>query len=77
MTHNNQGVDTNSLGFVPDGTIITFNVLNPSLGSVNPVTAFTVNGVTSSIFTGIASGLSFVNVTVDNQTVQQLFKIGI
>ena len=76
LKHNNQGVDTSSQGFVPDGTTVTFNVLNPDLGSVNPVTASTVNGVTSSIFTSIASGLSNVNVTVDNQTLQQVIKIG-
>ena len=76
LIHNNLGEDTSSLGFVPDGIPISLNVLNPGLGIVNPVTVFTVNGVSSSIFTGIASGLSLVNVTVDSQTLQQQLKIG-
>ena len=76
LTHNNLGEDTSSLGHLPDGTQITFNVLNTGLGNVNPTTTYTTNGTTSTLFTGLASGLSTVNILVDSQTLQQQFKVG-
>ena len=76
LTHNNLGEDTSSLGFVPDGMPVNFNVLNPLLGFVNPTTTFTVNGTVSSLFTSLTTGLETVNVTVDSQTLQQQFEMG-
>ena len=76
LTHNNLGEDTSSLGFVPDGIPVNFNVLNPLLGFVNPINSYTVNGTVSSLFNSLTTGLETVNVTVDSQTLQQQFKMG-
>ena len=61
-----------STGHIPDGTIVTYN---STLGSFNPITATTVNGITTSLFTANHAGTGNLNATTDNQTVTQLLTV--
>ncbi|BDZ69941.1 right-handed parallel beta-helix repeat-containing protein [Methanobacterium petrolearium] len=74
LTHDNMGIDTSSQGHLPDGIPVYFT---SSLGIVNPTNSTTINGMTSTIFTGTTFGLSTLNVTVDYQNVNLQFDIGI
>ena len=68
FTHNSNGVNISSQGSIPDGTVVKF--ASDSLGTVNPIIATTVNGVASTTYkAGSYIGISTVNITANNQTV--------
>ena len=54
-------------GHIPDGIPVTF--AGDALGSVNPLSGFTLNGLVMTDFTGTARGVSHPSFTVDSQTV--------
>ncbi|MGB9980666.1 right-handed parallel beta-helix repeat-containing protein, partial [Methanobacterium sp.] len=75
ITRNSNGIDTSSLGYLPDGITITFG--NDSLGTVNPITGTTVNSQSNTIFTAKNTpGLARVSATVDGVTVYTTIIIG-
>ncbi|WP_321423206.1 PKD domain-containing protein [uncultured Methanobacterium sp.] len=53
-------------GHIVDGTLVKFSSL---LGSLNHLTAGTVNGVATCVFTALDLGAGFVNATTNSQTV--------
>ena len=53
-------------GHIPDGTPVTYS---STLGNCNPVTATTVNGIATTLFTPNHIGIGNLNATSDNQTV--------
>ena len=61
-------------GHVPDGIPATF--AGDTVGSVNPLSAFTINGVVMTGFTGIVLGVSHPSFTVDGQTVSADITVG-
>jgi uncharacterized repeat protein (TIGR01451 family) len=61
-----------STGHIPDGTLITYS---STLGSFNPVTATTVNGIAIALFTANQAGTDNLNATTDNQTVSTLLTV--
>ena len=61
-----------STGHIPDGTLVTYS---STLGSFNPATATTVNGIATSLFTAKHGGTGNLNATTDNQTATQLFTV--
>ena len=61
-----------STGHIPDGTLVTYS---SALGSFNPVTAITINGITTSVFTATTAGTENITATTDNQTVSTLMTI--
>ncbi|MBP2044999.1 beta strand repeat-containing protein [Methanobacterium aggregans] len=61
-----------STGHILDGTLVTYS---STLGSFNPATATTVNGIATSIFTAKHGGTGNLNATTDNQTVMQLLTV--
>jgi predicted outer membrane repeat protein len=70
LTYNNFGEDTSSLGLVPtSGIPLQFG--NDSLGNLTITnTTFNSTNQATTVFTGLTFGLSMVNDTFDNQTVQ-------
>ena len=54
-------------GHVPDGTPVTFNLSNTSLGSLSTASTTLTNGTATTKFTAINSGSENVTATVDNQ----------
>ena len=70
------GTTTTSLnpknGHIPDGTIVNYS---STLGSFNPTTATTVNGIATSLFTANQTGIGNLTATTDNQTVKQLLTV--
>lgn len=70
LTKNSNGEDTTSLypvKYIPDG--ITVNFSCDSMGIINPTVKTTVNGVSTTTFTGYSPGSSLVTARVDNQSV--------
>lgn len=68
LTHNSNGEDTSSLGFVPNAIPVTFS--SNSLGTVNSTVGSIVNGVANTTFTaGNTNGTARVYAQVDSQTV--------
>ena len=61
-----------STGHILDGTLVTYS---STLGSFNPATATTVNGIATSLFTAKHGGTGNLNATTDNQTATQLFTV--
>ena len=61
-----------STGHIPDGTLVTFT---STLGSFNPITATTVNGIATALFTAKQTGTGNLTATTDNQTVTQLLTV--
>ena len=61
-----------STGHIPDGTLVTYS---STLGSFNPATTTTVNGITTSVFTATTAGTENITATTDNQTVSTLMTI--
>ena len=59
-------------GHIPDGTPVTYN---STLGSFNPITSTTVNGIATTLFTTNHIGTGNLNATTDNQTVTQLLTV--
>ncbi|MBP2045279.1 Ig-like domain repeat protein [Methanobacterium aggregans] len=57
-----------STGHIPDGTLITYS---STLGNFNPITATTVNGIATSLFTANQSGTDYLYATNDDQTVSR------
>lgn len=53
-------------GHIVDGTIVTFNSV---LGTLNPVTAVTTNGIATTVFTATGTQIKPITATTDNQTV--------
>jgi predicted outer membrane repeat protein len=51
-------------GHIQDGTIVTFSSV---LGTLNPVTAVTANGIASTIFTSTGTQIKPITATTDNQ----------
>ena len=67
FTHNSDGQDISSQGSIPDGTVVNFS--SDNLGTVNPITATTVNGKATTTYTaGSNTGTSTINLTANNQT---------
>ena len=62
------------LGHIPDGIPVTF--AGDALGSVNPLSGFTINGLVMTNLTGIARGVSHPSFTVDSQTVSADITVG-
>ncbi|AEG18344.1 beta strand repeat-containing protein [Methanobacterium paludis] len=54
-------------GHVPDGTVVTFNLLNTRLGSLNTISTTLTNGTAITMFTAANSGNENVTATIDNQ----------
>ena len=52
-------------GHIPDGTIVGFNSL---LGTFNPATITTINGIATTIFTATSLGTGNINATTDSET---------
>ncbi|MCK9150762.1 beta strand repeat-containing protein [Methanobacterium alcaliphilum] len=67
LIHNNLGVDTSSLGHVPDGISILFNTTDHTLGVINPELDILRNGLSNSRFTAINTGLPNISVSLDNE----------
>ena len=61
-----------SAGHIPDGTLVTYI---STLGSFNPVTAATVNGIATSLFTASHAGTGNLTATTNTQTVKQLLTV--
>ena len=61
-------------GHVPDGIPATF--AGDTIGSVNPLSALTINGLVMTGFTGIVLGISHPSFTVDGQTVSADITVG-
>ena len=59
-------------GHIPDGTIVGFNSL---LGTFNPATTTTTNGITTAIFTATSLGMGNINAITDSQTVSTSIKV--
>ena len=59
-------------GHIPDGTFVN---LTSTLGSFNPTTTTTVNGIVTSLFTANHAGTGNLNAITDNQTVTQLLAV--
>ncbi|MBI5680863.1 MAG: DUF11 domain-containing protein [Methanobacterium sp.] len=79
LTINSNGVDTSSLGHVPDGINMGFAFVNlgVNLGSVSPTTRTTLNGLATSTFTALnTNGVARVSTTVDGVTVYTDIVIG-
>lgn len=79
LTRNSNGVDTSSLGHVPDGIRMDFAFVNlgVALGSVSPLITNTVNGLQTSTFTAAnTNGVARVSATVDGVTVYTDIIIG-
>ena len=53
-------------GNIPDGTVVNFRSI---LGTFNPTTTITTNGIATTIFTTTTLNSDFVNATTNNQTV--------
>ena len=66
LTHNNLGVDTSSIGRVPDGIVINFIT---TLGTINATTVTTDGLALVTLNSSVTSGLANVTATLDNQTV--------
>lgn len=65
---NSDGVDTSTLGYLPDGLDVGFG--SDVLGTVAPVSASTILSEANSVFTaGGLPGVAVVDATVHNQTV--------
>ncbi len=60
-------------GSVPDGIPVTFT---GTLGSVNPVSATTLNGISTTTFTGSNPGIATLNATVDSVNVGTSITVG-
>ena len=70
LTKNSNNEDTTTIypgKYVPNG--ITTAFAGDALGTVNPLTANTLNGKATTTFTGNSPGISTVSATVDAQTV--------
>ncbi len=75
LTRNSNGVDTSSLGYLPDGITVTFG--NDNLGTVNPTTNTTVNSKVNTVFTAKNTpGVARVSATVDGVIVYTDIIIG-
>jgi len=61
-----------SEGHIPDGTTVTYS---STLGTFNPATATTVNGIATTLFTAKHGGTGNLTATTDNQTVTQLLTV--
>ncbi len=67
LRFNSSGLDTSSLGQVPDDIAVAFTA---TLGSVTPVLTGTTSGVATSTFTaGSVAGSALISATLDNETV--------
>jgi parallel beta-helix repeat protein len=74
FTKNSDDQDTSSQGHIPDGLDVTF--ASDSLGSINPLTGKTLNGITTTTYTaGTIAGPSTVNAIADRQTKLTTIKI--
>jgi uncharacterized repeat protein (TIGR01451 family) len=68
LLHDNEGNYLDPInGHVPDG--IPANFTSDVLGNINPKSTTTINGSSHTTFTGVATGISEVSATVDDQTV--------
>ncbi len=68
LTWDSAGANTSVSGsFVPDGILTTYTVSGS--GTVNPMTALTVEGIAGTYYSGGAIGTNMVCGTVDGQTV--------
>ncbi|MCE7698086.1 MAG: right-handed parallel beta-helix repeat-containing protein, partial [Methanobacterium paludis] len=69
LQHDSDGTYHNPAneGHVPDGTPITFNLPNTSLGSLNTISTTLTNGTATTKFTAANSGNENVTATIDNQ----------
>ncbi|SCG85218.1 DUF11 domain-containing protein [Methanobacterium congolense] len=56
-------------GHIPDGTLVTFS---SALGSFDPATPTTFNGIATALFTANQTGTGNLTATTDNQKVTQL-----
>jgi adhesin HecA-like repeat protein len=74
FTHDSDGNDTLSFGYVPDGIFVIYSV-SSGHGSVSPESVGTLSGISQAAFTPTAAGKATVNVTVDSQTVSALIDI--
>ena len=76
LLHDNTGTYYDPVnGHVPDGTQITFNLSNSSLGSLNTTSTTLTNGTATTLFTSTNSGNENVTATVDNQLLSTLITI--
>ncbi len=74
FTHNSDGQDTSAEGYIPNGLVTNFS--SDSLGSINPVSAETLNGKAYTKYTaGPNRGISIVNITTNNQSSNLSIKI--
>ena len=72
LTHNNLGVDTSSIGNVPDGIVISFIT---TLGCIN-ATAVTTDGLALvTLNSSVTQGLANVTATLDNQTLSVIPRV--
>ncbi|AEG18409.1 Ig-like domain-containing protein [Methanobacterium paludis] len=69
LQHDSTGTyhDPAKEGHVPDGTLITFNLSNTRLGSLNTISTTLTNGTATTMFTATSTGTENVTATVDNQ----------
>ena len=56
-----------NMGHIPDGTVVAFS--NSMLGSFNPTTAKTINGIVTSLFTTNQTGTDNLKATTNNQII--------
>jgi hypothetical protein len=72
LTHNSAGLDTSSLGSVPDGPI----AFGATLGAVDPVTTMLTDGHASTTFTaGAAAGAANLTASFDGGTVSRTLDV--
>jgi len=69
LTYDSDGTYHNpAKGHVPDDILVSYSI-PLGQGSVSPVSAGTVSGISQTLFTASMTGIVMVNATVDNQTV--------
>ncbi len=61
-----------AFGYIPDGTTVNFS---SALGTFNPVTTTTINGIATTIFTATNVLNGNITATTDNQTVSTLVNV--
>ena len=60
-------------GHIPDGMLVNFS--NSTLGSFNPATVTTINGIATALFTANKTGTDNITATTNTQTVKQLLTV--